>query len=86
MLECHKRRDISQTNIKHLTFYLPFGCTQVKQELIPNPIPNSKIPKFIQDTRIAIFSENAQSESMYKYSQMREGNKVHVYSIESERH
>ena len=53
MLECHKRRSTSQTTIKHLTPYLPFGCTHVKQELTPNPIPN-----FIQGTITTIFSEN----------------------------
>ena len=72
--------DISQTSTKHLTFYLPFGCTHVKQELIPNPIPNSKFQN-LSKAQEQLHLQETWSKSAFKYSTMREGNKMHIYSL-----
>ena len=74
MLECHKCWSISQTYIKHLIFYLPFGCTCVDLKLDPNQ--NSKIyPRHKNNHR------KGKVKSVYKYSKIREENKMCIYSF-----
>ena len=65
MPECHKWGHISLTNIKHLTFYLPFGYTHVDLKLDLNPKFQTLNLAEIQGTRI---------------NKMRGGNKMQVYS------
>ena len=73
-----KQGSIAQTNIKHFDT-LPFGYTCVGLELNLNP--NSKIPKCIQSTAINCNPNKGEIKFVYKYSKMKDRNKMHISSV-----